>query len=217
MTSDSRLNLLITHVDKPHAGAVAGTLGSTVPWYKTLAHLLAPLGVRTYETSQAERALSLIEAAPIHLAVVDTRLSAMEGLDVLRMIQKMRERAAAQRPATPPASPKALGFRVEVKLDQQPTGQRVEVKFVAGAGGSRKPVAPPTPVPAAPEPEAAWPAVILLTPHRNEAILHQAMALSAFSVVSEPVDLNLMLELMARVLKRFHQNQWPRSDTEKSQ
>ena len=34
------------------------------------------------------------------------------------------------------------------------------------------------------------------------------MKFNAFTVLSEPVDVNLALDLMARALQRFHQNQW---------
>jgi hypothetical protein len=39
--------------------------------------------------------------------------------------------------------------------------------------------------------------------------MQEALKFNAFSVLAEPVDVNLMLEMMARAMKRSHQNQWP--------
>jgi hypothetical protein len=36
--------------------------------------------------------------------------------------------------------------------------------------------------------------------------------MQVFSVLSKPVDLNLLLDTMARVLKRYHESRWPGSD-----
>jgi hypothetical protein len=59
------------------------------------------------------------------------------------------------------------------------------------------------------------PAVILIAPppvypaQQDKQLLQEALQFNAFTVLSEPVDVNLMLEVMARALRRFHQNQWP--------
>src|SRR5271156_6159308 len=81
MGGDTRLNLLLTHEEhKPFAGQ---------PWYHTLNHLLAPMGVKTFEATSGQQAVELIERHPIHLAVVDSRLPAISGLNVLQLIQKL--------------------------------------------------------------------------------------------------------------------------------
>jgi hypothetical protein len=78
------------------------------------------------------------------------------------------------------------------------TQRRIEVRF-----DSR---------PAAAKPD---PAVILIAPppahpaQQDKQLLQEALQFNAFTVLSEPVDVNLMLEVMARALRRFHQNQWP--------
>jgi DNA-binding NtrC family response regulator len=179
----SRLNLLLTHTS-PRT-PVSGEL----PWYHTVARLLAPMGVRTYEASQTDRAMQLIEAHPIHLAVLDTRLS-NNGMDVLHMIQQIRQRAAAQRP-TPSPAPAVRQITVQHSADGS---TKVQVSIQAQAPKSTT---------------DNCPAVILLTPKNDQATLKQAMAMNAFSVVQEPIDLTLMLDLMARVVRRFHHNQWP--------
>jgi hypothetical protein len=54
------------------------------------------------------------------------------------------------------------------------------------------------------------PAVILIAPpQEDQQLLQEALKFNAFTVLREPVDVNLMLEVMARALRRFHQNQWP--------
>jgi CheY-like chemotaxis protein len=143
MATDTRLNILLTHEErKPIAGQA---------WYETLSHLLAPMGVRTFEATSGQQAVDLIEKHPIHLAVVDSRLPFISGINVLKLIAKLREQ-----------------------------GQRATLT------------------------------VILIAPQQQDKqLLQEALSFNAFSVLSEPVDVNLMLETMARALKRFHQNQWP--------
>lgn len=182
MGGDVRLNLLLTHEAQRPAGAQ--------PWYQTLSHLLAPLGVRTFEATSGQQAVELIEKLPIHLAVVDSRLPAISGLNVLRLIQKLRQQQPL--PEAPPAT--GFQFRMEVQQHQQGDQRRIEVRFDA------------SPVQARP----AGPAVILITPpQQDQQLLQEALKFNAFSVLAEPVDVNLLLETMARALRRFHQNQWP--------
>ena len=37
----------------------------------------------------------------------------------------------------------------------------------------------------------------------------EALGMHVFSVLSKPVDFNLLLDALARVLRRYHQGQWP--------
>ena len=53
------------------------------------------------------------------------------------------------------------------------------------------------------------PPAILLTPKLNPRLLHDAIGMSVFSVLTEPVDLNILLDTLARVLKRYHEGRWP--------
>ncbi len=205
MNAGSRLNLLLTH-RQPRRASYGGSAASSAegqPWYLSVARLLAPLGVRTFEATTGPQALDVIEQHPIHLAVVDTRLPGTDALGVLRLIQRIRERTPATDAGSAPPPPARAtppeSYRVQVRL-RSPHGeapQRVEVRFTGQANGP------------APAGGVVPPTVILVTPDRNDQLLAEAMSLSAFSVVQEPIDLNLMLDVMARALRRFHHNLWP--------
>src|SRR5215212_4427791 len=49
------------------------------------------------------------------------------------------------------------------------------------------------------------PPSILLTDH----LLHEALGMRVFSVLSKPVDLNVLLDALARVLRRHYASRWP--------
>jgi DNA-binding NtrC family response regulator len=53
------------------------------------------------------------------------------------------------------------------------------------------------------------PPAILLTNHLTNHLLQEALTMHVFSVLSKPVDFNLLLDSLARLLKRFHENRWP--------
>ncbi|MCL2646688.1 MAG: hypothetical protein FWD61_06745 [Phycisphaerales bacterium] len=183
MGGESRLNLLLTHQE--HAPLQGQT------WYQTLQQLLSPLGVRTFEATSGVQAVDLIERHPIHLAVVDSRLPSISGMNVLHLIQKLQDQ-----PLSRPA-PETSSFRFEMKVEEESevgrTQRRIEVRFDSRPAEAK-----------------TGPAVILIAPpQQSQQLLHEALKFNAFSVLSEPVDVNLMLEVMARALRRFHQNQWP--------
>jgi CheY-like chemotaxis protein len=50
---------------------------------------------------------------------------------------------------------------------------------------------------------------ILLTNHLTNHLLHEALGMQVFSVLSKPVDFNVLLDALARVLRRYHENRWP--------
>ena len=54
----------------------------------------------------------------------------------------------------------------------------------------------------------APPAILLASPVTAH-LQHEALAMHIFSVLSKPVDPNLLLQSMARVLTRYHQDRWP--------
>jgi len=188
MAADARLNLLLTAAPPP--------AGSGQSWHQTVSRLLVPLGVRTFEARSGMEAVDLMERHPIHLAVVDTRLPAISGLNVLQLIQRLREQG--QR-VTPQVVQQAPGLAIEMKVEERSengqTQRRIEVRFDAR-----------------PMPRSGGPVVILIAPppaQQDPQLLQEALKFNAFSVLNEPVDVNLALEVMARALKRFHQNQWP--------
>jgi CheY-like chemotaxis protein len=53
------------------------------------------------------------------------------------------------------------------------------------------------------------PPAILLANELNSHLLREALAMHVFSVLSKPVDFNVLLDSLARVLKRYHSSRWP--------
>jgi CheY-like chemotaxis protein len=53
------------------------------------------------------------------------------------------------------------------------------------------------------------PPAILLTEHLTNHLLREALGMHVFSVLSKPVDFNILLDALARLLKRYHENRWP--------
>jgi two-component system sensor histidine kinase RpfC len=53
------------------------------------------------------------------------------------------------------------------------------------------------------------PPSILLATHLTDHLLHEALGMHVFSVLSKPVDLNLLLDALARVLKKRYASRWP--------
>ncbi len=53
------------------------------------------------------------------------------------------------------------------------------------------------------------PPAILLTSQLTNHLLHEALGMHVFTVLSKPVDFNLLLDALARVLRRFHESRWP--------
>jgi CheY-like chemotaxis protein len=193
MGADARLNLLVTH-EEPRKG----TAVESQRWYQTLSAMLSPMGVQTFEATSGPQAVKLIEERPIHLAVVDTRLPDIGGMNVLKLIHKIRDRAERPDFSAALGTSSASTFSMQMKMETEErtdagvTRRRIEVKFDGQA--ERTPVSP---------------VVFLLTPQPTSQVMQEALKFNAFSVLAEPVDVNLMLEMMARAMKRFHQNQWP--------
>jgi two-component system, response regulator YesN len=50
---------------------------------------------------------------------------------------------------------------------------------------------------------------ILLADQMNNHLLREALGMQVFSVLTKPVDFNLLLDALARVLRRYHENRWP--------
>ena len=53
------------------------------------------------------------------------------------------------------------------------------------------------------------PPSILLANDLTSHLLREALGMHVFSVLSKPVDTNLLLDALARVLRRYHASQWP--------
>jgi CheY-like chemotaxis protein len=59
------------------------------------------------------------------------------------------------------------------------------------------------------EPARPLPPAILLANDLSSALLRDALGMHVFSVLSKPVDFNLLLDALARVLRRYHRSRWP--------
>lgn len=57
------------------------------------------------------------------------------------------------------------------------------------------------------------PPAILLAHHLTNHLLQEALGMHVFSVLSKPVDLNLLLDAMARVMRRYYESRWPGEPT----
>jgi len=53
------------------------------------------------------------------------------------------------------------------------------------------------------------PPAILLANHLSTQLLQEALGMRVFSVLGKPVDFNQLLDALARVLRRYHENRWP--------
>ena len=56
---------------------------------------------------------------------------------------------------------------------------------------------------------ATPPPAILLTNHMTSHLLQEALGMHVFSVLSKPVDLNVLLDALARVMRRHYESRWP--------
>ena len=55
------------------------------------------------------------------------------------------------------------------------------------------------------------PPAILLANDLTSHLLREALGMHVFSVLSKPVDFNVLLDTLARVLKRHYESRWPQS------
>jgi CheY-like chemotaxis protein len=55
----------------------------------------------------------------------------------------------------------------------------------------------------------AAPPAILLANQLTTHLLNEALGMHVFTVLSKPVDFNLLLDALARVLRRYHESRWP--------
>src|SRR3954468_2404948 len=53
------------------------------------------------------------------------------------------------------------------------------------------------------------PAAILLANQLTNHLLHEALGMHVFTVLAKPVDFNVLLDALARVLRRYHESRWP--------
>ena len=53
------------------------------------------------------------------------------------------------------------------------------------------------------------PPAILLAEHLTNQLLQEALSMHVFSVLPKPVDFNLLLDSLARAIKRHYEGRWP--------
>ena len=53
------------------------------------------------------------------------------------------------------------------------------------------------------------PPAILLTDQVSNTLMQEALALHVFSVLTKPVDFNVLLDSLARVVRRHYEGKWP--------
>ncbi len=56
------------------------------------------------------------------------------------------------------------------------------------------------------------PPAILLANQLTNHLLHEALGMHVFTVLTKPVDFNVLLDALARVLKRYHESRWPANE-----
>ncbi|HTV47415.1 MAG TPA: hypothetical protein VMG59_03120 [Phycisphaerae bacterium] len=196
MESTSRLNLLLTQPN------VRLSNWGPPDWPGVVAQLLSPMQVRTFVAHNGTEAISLVERYAMHVAVLDARLSddensGMDSMTVLRLIHCLQHGTQDGR----------VVDRLEPEQFQAPRTGELEND---PAGGRRIPVTGPE------KSRDGWnpsrknpPLVILLAAQRSDRLMREALRQNVFSVLPAPVDLNELLDVMARALQRFYGNHWP--------
>jgi DNA-binding NtrC family response regulator len=53
------------------------------------------------------------------------------------------------------------------------------------------------------------PPAILLANQLTNHLLREALSMQVFTVLGKPVDFNVLLDALARVLRRYHESRWP--------
>jgi two-component system, response regulator YesN len=53
------------------------------------------------------------------------------------------------------------------------------------------------------------PPAILLANQLTNNLLREALSMQVFTVLGKPVDFNVLLDALARVLRRYHESRWP--------
>jgi len=59
--------------------------------------------------------------------------------------------------------------------------------------------------------EQAPPAILLAAELTNH-LLHEAIGMHVFSVLSKPVDFNVLLDTLARVMRKHYEGRWPSNE-----
>ena len=120
------------------------------PWHRTIRGLLEPQGVITVSARNGREAIDLIESQAVHVAVLDTQMPQLGGLQVLKRVRELHKSDPGR---VPPS--------------------------------------------------------ILVANDLTSHLLREAMTHHVFSVLSKPVDYALLLDAIARVVRRHYESRWP--------
>lgn len=64
------------------------------------------------------------------------------------------------------------------------------------------------------------PTILLADPSARglaSSLMHEALTAQVFSVLPKPIELNLLLDTLARALRRYYQNRWPEAERMKEE
>lgn len=168
-----------------------------------LPRLLSPMGVATYRVQSGREAEDLIRQIVVHVAVVDLRLP-------------LRSASATTNASPPPPPPPST------------TGPAAAGAASGGTASARPgaPVGVPRPGPKGNDTdggirilqilrrlEAPPPTVVVRGPAdrtlANQRTLREALREGAFAVIDSPVQLEVLLETLRRILRRHYADAWP--------
>lgn len=137
VTSSSRLTVLLPDEQEE--------------WHRTVRGLLEPQGVYTLTARSGREAIELIESNAVHVAVLDTQMPQLGGLQVVKRIREFSKS----------------------------------------------------------NPSRMVPPAILVANDLTSHLLREALMNHVFSVLSKPVDYALLLDALARVVRRHYESRWP--------
>lgn len=120
-------------------------------WHHTVRRLLEPQGVYTLSARNGREAIDMIESNAVHVAVLDTQMPQLGGLQVVKRIRELKQS----------------------------------------------------------EPSRLVPPAILVANDLTSHLLREALMNHVFSVLSKPVDYALLLDALARVIRRHYESRWP--------
>jgi len=119
-------------------------------WHRTVRGLLEPQGVHTLSARNGREAIDMIASNAVHVAVLDTQMPQLGGLQVVKRIRELNKSDPGR---VPPA--------------------------------------------------------ILVANDLTSHLLREALMNHVFSVLSKPVDYALLLDALARVIRRHYESRWP--------
>ncbi|NOG55744.1 MAG: hypothetical protein HND57_15695 [Planctomycetes bacterium] len=171
-------------------------------WADQLPCLLEPMGVQAIRVQSGDEAGRVIDTQRVDIAVVDM------GLPLA--CDERSSRGASSLPLStqhPPGQTGWSGGREAGSHDRPwPSKKRETAGSETPMGGIRllqllRRLAEPPPIVVVRRPA--------VEPRANTRALHDALREGAFAVIDAPVQLEMLLEVMRRILKRHYSDTWP--------